>query len=118
MSGLAEFGAGAAHDLDRRLEARLAGHADCPAGHSINGDVPEAGAGCSDSGREILELATVVGVTAAIFETAKVCVAHQADIAGLGALDDDDVVFVQVLALVNKLHGGSKRGALAEKSAR
>ena len=118
MSGLAEFGAGATHDLDRRLEAWLAGHANRPAGNGINGDVPEAGAGCRDSGREILECAAVVGVTATIFEAAKMCVAHQANIAGLRALDDDNVVFVKVLALVNKFHGGSKGRALAEKSAR
>ena len=115
MSGLAEFGAGAAHDLDRRLEARLAGHADCPAGHGINGDVPEAGAGCRDSGREILECAAVVRMTATIFKTAEVCIAHQANVARLGALDDDDVVFVEVLALVNELHVGSKKGAFAKK---
>jgi hypothetical protein len=44
-------------------------------------------------------------VTPAIFEAAEIRVAHQADVAELGALDDDHVVFVEVLALVYEFHG-------------
>ena len=50
----------------------------------------------------------MIGVAATIFKAAKVRIAHQADVARLGALDDDYVVFVEVLALVNKFHGVSK----------
>jgi hypothetical protein len=45
-------------------------------------------------------------MTSAILEAAKVGVVHESNIAGVGALDDDDIVFVQVLSLVNELHGG------------
>jgi hypothetical protein len=116
--GLAEFGAGATYDFNGRLEARLAGYADGAGGDGINGDIPETGARRSDASREILESTAMVGVTATIFEAAKVCIAHQANIAGLGALDDDNIVFVKVLALVNKFHGCSKKVESAEKSAR
>jgi hypothetical protein len=46
----------------------------------------------------------VVGVPAAILEAAEVGIAHQANIAGLRALDHDNVVFIEVFALVYKFH--------------
>jgi hypothetical protein len=52
----------------------------------------------------------MVSVPAAIFEAAEIGVVHQADVAGLGALDDDDVVFVEVLALVDKFHEAPPEG--------
>jgi hypothetical protein len=47
----------------------------------------------------------VVGVASAVLETAKVGIAHEADVAGVGALDHHDVAFVEVLALVDEFHG-------------
>ena len=108
MSGLTELGAGAANDLDRMLQGRLARYADRPAADRIDGDVPEAGAWRGDSGRKFVECPAVVRVSATIFEAAKVRIAHQANVAGMGALDDDDVIFVEVLTLVNEFHGGSE----------
>jgi hypothetical protein len=55
----------------------------------------------------------VVGVTTAILEAAEVGIVHQTDIAELGALDDDQIVFVEVLALVDEFHGGSGDALLA-----
>jgi hypothetical protein len=49
-------------------------------------------------------------VTTAILEAAEVGVVHQADVAHLGALDDDDVVFIEVLALVDKFHEAPPEG--------
>jgi hypothetical protein len=43
-------------------------------------------------------------VPAAILEAAEIRVAHQADIAGLRALDHDYVVFIEVFALVYVFH--------------
>ncbi|MNG84935.1 hypothetical protein D3C76_786090 [compost metagenome] len=43
-------------------------------------------------------------MTAAVLEAAEVGVVHQADVAALGALDDDDIVLVEVLALVYEFH--------------
>jgi len=40
----------------------------------------------------------------AVLETAEIGVVHQTDVAGLGRLDDDDVVFIQVFALVDEFH--------------
>ena len=48
--------------------------------------------------------AAVIGVSTAILEAAEVGIAHQANVAGLRALDLDDVVFVEVFALVYKFH--------------
>ena len=118
MSGLAQLGGRATYDLDRRLERGLAGHADGTGGYRIDGNVPETGAWRSDASREVFECAAVIRVAPAILEAAKVRIAHQADVAGLGALDNDNVVFVKVLALVNELQVGSKKGAFAKKSAR
>jgi hypothetical protein len=44
-------------------------------------------------------------VPAAVLEAAEIRVAHEADVAELGALDDDHVVFIEVLALVYEFHG-------------
>lgn len=85
-------------------EGRLACHRDRAGRHRINGDVPEAGAGHGDLGRKALEVTTVVGVPAAVLEAAEIGVVHQADVAALGAFDDDHVVLVQVLALVYEFH--------------
>ena len=86
------------------LEGRLASHADGFARYRIDRDVPEAAAGYGDARRERIEGTTVVGVPASVFETAKVRVVHQANVAGLRALDDDDVIFVEVLTLVYVFH--------------
>jgi hypothetical protein len=51
----------------------------------------------------------VVSVTATIFETAEISVTHQAYIAELRAFDDDEIVFVEVLALVYEFHGSLRR---------
>jgi len=91
-------------------QGRFTGHADRPAVDRVDGDVPETGARRGDAGRKGVERATVVGMTAAILEAAEVGVVHQADVAHLGALDDDDVVFVEVLALVYKFHGRLQKG--------
>jgi hypothetical protein len=53
-------------------------------------------------------------VTAAVFKAAEVGITHQADVAELGALDDDHVVFVEVLALVYEFHGCLRRQAFAK----
>ncbi|MDF5813570.1 hypothetical protein P4118_24645 [Pseudomonas aeruginosa] len=47
----------------------------------------------------------MVAMLPAILETAEIGVVHQADIALLRALDDHDVVFVEVFALVDEFHG-------------
>ncbi|MNF14345.1 hypothetical protein D3C80_2165350 [compost metagenome] len=47
-----------------------------------------------------------VVVAGAILEAAEVRIVHQADVAGLRAFDDDQVVLVQLLALVNEFHRG------------
>jgi hypothetical protein len=52
----------------------------------------------------------MVSVTATILEAAEIGVVHQADVAHLRALDDDDVVFVEVLALVDKFHEAPPEG--------
>ena len=44
----------------------------------------------------------MIGVAATVFEAAKVRIAHQADIAGLRALDNDFVIFIQMFALVDE----------------
>ena len=49
-------------------------------------------------------------MAAAIFEAAKVRIAHQANIAGLRAFDDDNVSLVEVLTLVDEFHGVSPEG--------
>ena len=51
-----------------------------------------------------VERTAVVCVPAAILEAAKVRVVHQTNIAGLRTLDNDDVTFFKVLALVYELH--------------
>ena len=72
--------------------------------HGINGDIPEAGTGHGDFHRKSIEGTAVVVVPAAVLETAEIRIAHQADIAGLRAVDDDQIVFIEMLALVNELH--------------
>jgi pyridoxal biosynthesis lyase PdxS len=47
----------------------------------------------------------VIGVTAAILETAKIRIAHQTDITSLRAFDDDNVALVEVLTLMDEFHG-------------
>jgi hypothetical protein len=83
----------------------------------VDGDVPEAGAGRDNLRREAIKRAAVVGVTTAVLEAAKIRVVHQADVTELGALDDDNVVFVEVLALVDKFHDVSEK-AFSAKSKR
>ena len=112
-SALNNSPAGAPYNLDRVLEIGFARYADRPARYRIEGDIPEAAAGDDDSGRKLLEGAAVINVTPSILETAKTGVGHQPDVARVRALDDDDVTFVQVLALVNEFHGISNR--LSEK---
>src|SRR5690606_4502247 len=46
----------------------------------------------------------VVAVATAVFEAAEVGITHQADVAGLRAVNHDDVVFVEVFALVYVFH--------------
>lgn len=60
----------------------------------------------------------MVSVAAAVLEAAKVRIAHQANIAGLRAFDDDNVSLVEVLALVDEFHEGVSRRAFSEKSER
>ncbi|MNY39221.1 hypothetical protein D3C86_1738970 [compost metagenome] len=91
------------------LERRFARHADRLAGHGIDGDIPEAAAGYGDFRRKGIESTAVVGVPTAILEAAEIRVAHQADVAGLRALDHDHVVFVEVFALVYVFHRGILR---------
>ena len=91
-------------------QGRFAGHADGPVADRVDRDVPETGTRCSNSRRESVKRSAVIRMTAAIFEAAKVGVVHQADVAGLGALNDDDVVFVEVLALVDKFHEAPPEG--------
>jgi hypothetical protein len=43
-------------------------------------------------------------MAAAILEAAEIRIVHQANIAGLRALDDDDVAFFEMLTLVYELH--------------
>src|SRR3989338_5518847 len=86
------------------LERRLVCDADGFARDRVDGDVPETTARYSDLGREGIERAAVVGVSAAILEAAEVGIAHQANVAGLRALDHDNVVFIEVFALVYKFH--------------
>jgi hypothetical protein len=101
----------ATHNLDGVRERGLAAAACIDFTSSgIDGYVPETGAGSHDFRRESIESTAMVGVTAAILETAEIRVVHQADVAELGTLDDDDVVFVEMLALVYKFHGVSKKG--------
>jgi hypothetical protein len=52
----------------------------------------------------------MVSVPSAILETAEVRVVHQANVARLGAFDDDNVVFIEVLALVDEFHGRLQKG--------
>ena len=106
----AEFGAGAADDLDRVGQVRFARDADGATADGVDGDVPETGARRGDARRKLVESAAVVGVASAILERAEVGVVHQSDVAGLRALDDDNVVFVEVLALVNEFHGRLQKG--------
>jgi hypothetical protein len=112
----AQLGAGATYDANLVGQRRLARDADCAACHHVQGDIPEPGAGCSDLGGELVERAAVVRVAAAILETAKICVTHQANITSLRAFDDDNVPLVEVLALVDKFHEGVSRRAFSEKS--
>src|SRR5690606_26105751 len=79
----------AADDLDAVLQLRLAGNADRPLGDGVQGDVPEAAGRHADLRREADEGAAVVAVPPAVAERSEVGVVHQADIAGLRALDDD-----------------------------
>ncbi|CAI8922772.1 hypothetical protein EMIT0P100_30044 [Pseudomonas sp. IT-P100] len=91
-------------------QGRFAGYADRPTVDGVDGDVPETGTRCSYAGREGVESTAMVSVTAAILEAAEIGVVHQADVAHLGALDDDDVVFIEVLALVDKFHEAPPEG--------
>jgi hypothetical protein len=105
-----QFRAGTPDDFDLVRQGRLARDADGAAIDGVDGNVPETGARCGDPGWERVERTAMVTVPAAILETAKVGIAHQADVAGLGALDDNDIVFVEVLALVDEFHGRLQKG--------
>lgn len=48
----------------------------------------------------------MIGVSTAIFEAAKIRIVHQTNIAGLRALDNDQVVLVEMLTLVYEFHDG------------
>ena len=76
------------------LECRFTRNANRSRAYGVDGDVPETGAGGRDSGREFVKGATVVRMSAAVFETAKMRIAHQANIARVGTLDDNDVIFI------------------------
>ena len=91
-------------------QGRLFGDADGAACHHIQGDIPEPGAGRGDLGRELVERSAMIRMTAAILETAKVGVAHQADIARLRAFDDNNVSLIEVLTLVDEFHEVSPEG--------
>src|SRR5690606_763022 len=93
-----------AYDLDAMGQRRFAGHADGTTRYGVDGDVPETGVGDFYLCRKLVERTAVVGMTSAISEAAKVLVVHQANIAGLRALDDHIVIFIEVFALVNELH--------------
>jgi hypothetical protein len=111
----AQFCAGAADDFDRVRQGRFTGHADRPAVDRIDGDVPETGAWRRDACREGVERTAVIGVATAIFEAAEVGVVHQTDVAHLGALNDDDIVLIEVLALMDKFHGAPPEGLFLQK---
>lgn len=91
---LAQLARRATQDFDRVLQRRFARDADGFARNGVEGDVPEAGARYCELGREGIKRAAVISVSAAVFEAAKVRIAHHADVAGLRRLDDDDVVFI------------------------
>jgi hypothetical protein len=95
----------APNNLDRVLEIRLARHTDGSLRDSVDGDIPEAGAGHHDLCRELVERPAVIAVASAILETAKAGVVHEPNVAGVGAFYDDKIALVKVLALVNVLHG-------------
>lgn len=86
------------------LERGLTGDANGLAAHRIDGDIPEAAAWHSDLRGEGVERAAVIGMPAAIFEATEIGITHKANVAGLRALDHDNVVFVKVFALVYKFH--------------
>src|SRR5690606_35566435 len=94
----------APHDLDRIIHLRLARHADGLGRHGVQGDVPESATGYGDLRRETIERAAMVSMPPAVLEAAKVRIVHQANVAGLRALDNDQIVFVQMLALVYEFH--------------
>ncbi|MNP59708.1 hypothetical protein D3C76_1547250 [compost metagenome] len=98
-------------------EGGLARPGGWPSAGGIDGDVPETGAGGSDLGRKGIERAAMIGMPAAIFETAEVGIAHQANVAALGAFDDNNVIFIEVLALVYEFHV-NLRNAFSGKSKR
>jgi hypothetical protein len=52
----------------------------------------------------------MVSVSATVLEAAKIGVVHQTDVAHLGAFDNDDIVLVEVLALVDKFQGVPPEG--------
>jgi hypothetical protein len=83
----------------------------------IDGDVPKTGAGRSDFCRETVKRSAVIGVAAAVLEAAKIRVVHQADVAELGTFNDDEIVLVEVFALMYKFHGVSEK-AFSAKSKR
>jgi hypothetical protein len=91
------------------LHARFARYADGTAGHGVEGNIPVTAAGYGDFRRKLVERAAMVGVAAAVLETAKVSIVHQANIAGLGALDNDEIILVEVFALVDEFHQVSER---------
>jgi hypothetical protein len=52
----------------------------------------------------------MVSVPATVLEAAEIGVVHQTDVAHLGAFDNDDIVLVEVLALVDKFQGCLQKG--------
>jgi hypothetical protein len=103
----------AANELDLVGKRRFARYRNCPRADGIEGDIPETGTWHRDFRREMVESAAMIGVSAAILETAKVGVVHQTDIAALGTFDDDNIVFIQVFALVYEFHVTAPQGDIS-----
>ena len=96
---------------ERRLASTVSVHL---ASSGIDGDVPEPGAGHSDFCWELIKCAAVIGVAATVLERAEIRVVHQADITELRTLDDDQIVFIEVLALVYEFHGCLQQKAFSK----
>ena len=114
--GLSQFRRRTTDDLDLVAEGRLAGQRDRSRGDGIEGDVPETGARHGDLRREPVERPAMISMSAAVLETAEVGVVHQADIAALGTLDHNDIVFVEVFALVYEFHVTAPQGMFRQSS--
>src|SRR5690606_15151682 len=94
-----------ASEADAVFQLGFAGDADGSAGHGVQGDVPEAGAGHADPRREADEGSAMIGVPAALAETSVVGIVQESDVAGLGRLDDHLITFMEEFAPVDEFHG-------------